>query len=433
MLIASYCGSIASAAEVETSPPAPEQANCFVESSSDTVEVSSMSALASALAAAPPGRNILIAPGTYAGGGALDFAGNGAEGNPIVIRPRDGLGTVTINSPRFQFGDTSSWIVMEKLYFAASRIVLRGDHNRIARCRFRNINVNSPIVTEQARDCRIDHCDFSDWQYDGAQGGCIAVRPEHFPNGAAARLLIDHCYFHDMTPDAGQNGNEIIQLFANTNHSGLEAPTLTVDRCLFSNINIPGEGEIVSIKLGGVAVRGCTFVNCPGMYLPMRTSANCEIRSCWFEGPLRSDPLMVRGPNNLVIGNRFIGGLNLGVWAGNASWADILSGAAGIGSYAPATESRIIGNRLGSGHILVGTYWGSDTNPGVSLPADSNLLEENTRDSGGSAGSLISSIHGFSPAQTNTTVNSTTSAPYTPAVKLTSNNVGLEAPDPLCV
>ena len=157
----SFRGSSASAAGSETLPPASERSDCVVASGADTVVVSSMAALEMAVAAAPAGRQILVAPGTY-GVSTISLHGNGAEDKPIVIRPQNGLGTVTINEPRWTFSDNSSWLVVEEFYFGGSRIVLQGDHNRISRCRFRNINVSASIVTHAARDCRIDHCDFSD-------------------------------------------------------------------------------------------------------------------------------------------------------------------------------------------------------------------------------------------------------------------------------
>jgi Chondroitinase B len=105
MLIASYGETIAAAAQAV--PPASKQANCFVESGADRAVGSSMSTLATAVNAAPPGRNILIAPGTYSGG-TRTFTRNGAEGSPIVIRPQNGLGTVTINGGTWTLANTSS-------------------------------------------------------------------------------------------------------------------------------------------------------------------------------------------------------------------------------------------------------------------------------------------------------------------------------------
>jgi Chondroitinase B len=112
-----------------------------------------MAALQTAVNAAPPGREILIAPGTYSGG-TLTFNRDGTEANPIVIRPQSGFGTVTINNAAWTIADTASRLVFEKLFFEAGRVTLRADHNRISRCRFRNSGAEM-VGMETGRDCRI--------------------------------------------------------------------------------------------------------------------------------------------------------------------------------------------------------------------------------------------------------------------------------------
>jgi hypothetical protein len=193
---------------------------------------------------------------------------------------------------------------------------------------------------------------------------------------------------------------------------------------------MPGTGEIMVVKIGGWKVRFCTFLDVPSDYLQFRGPGNCEFRSNWFENAREVHGF---GPNQLLIGNRFIGSVDFWAPVGNASFADIMADFANLGArYAPATGSRYIGNRFGSGNLRVGDYWGVDTNPGADLPASNNLLEANTRDSGGNAHVLLASRYGVSPAQTNTTINATTGEPFVAAVKLTSSDVGLLADDPLC-
>jgi hypothetical protein len=162
------------------------------------------------------------------------------------------------------------------------------------------------------------------------------------------------------------------------------------------------------------------------MYLSLRNTRFTEIRSCWFDPSMHCDCLQVWGRDHLIIGNRFVGALNMRVGAGNTEFPPF------GGGYSRAEDCLIVGNRMDSGQIQVGDYWNSDTNPPVSLPANNNVLEANTRDAGGAAAQLLTTVHTLTAAQTNTTVNSTTAEPYTPAVKLTSANVGLNAPDPLC-
>jgi Chondroitinase B len=415
----------------ESSPPMAARVSCLGEGDADTVVVSSATALESAVNAAPPGRNILIAPGPYSGG-TLTFNRDGTEANPIIIRPQSGLGTVTINDADWKLANTSSWLVIEEIYFEGSRVLMCGDHNRVSRCRFRNINriaiqVNDRNDANQgARNCRIDHCDFSDMTADTT---IIHLRTNHFGTGAASTLLIDYNYIHDIS-DLGLGGSQAtLNSFATFPTLDLAPGTNMIwDHNLVENVRLGGNSELLVTKIGGMVIRYSTFANCSGEYLQPRAAAFMEWRSNWIEN-ISSTALHLWGPDNLAIGNRFVGAVDLWVPAGNGNFADVKSGVAPIDTYAPATNNRVIGNRMGSGHILVGTYWSKGT---PSVPANNNLLEANTRDSGGNAHALLTEHNGVSPVQTNTTVNATTSEPFTPAVKLTASDVGLNAADPSC-
>jgi hypothetical protein len=221
-----------------------------------------------------------------------------------------------------------------------------------------------------------------------------------------------------------------INMFLSQPTMDLSGDNVVLDHCLFQNVVWSGTSEIFVVKMGGYKIRFCTFLDVPSDYLQFRGPGNCEIRSCWFEN---AREIHCFGPNHLVIGNRFTGGINCWATVGNASFADIMADFGNLGArYAPTTDSRFIGNRFGSGNLRVGDYWNIDTNPGASVPASNNLLEANTRDSGGNAHVLLASRYAVSPAQINTTINATTAEPYVPAVKLSAADVGLNAPDPLC-
>jgi hypothetical protein len=410
------------------------QSNCFVESGANAQVVNSMTALANAVNSAPAGRQILIQPGTYTGG-AITFNRDGIEDNPIVIRPQGALGSVTIDMARWTLANTSSWLVFSELYLTRSRIQMMGDHNRVSRCRFRNINIDSFLIgnpdasAQGARDCRIDHCDFADLQ--GTTSSPIQLRANGVLSGSTRRVLIDYCYFHDLNPTSTTSGGREWIATSVANVTIPRGQTMTIDHCFFSNIHIPGENESFTIKQHGWIVRFCTFINV-GEELTFRTTNDTEVRSCWFENtPTRT--IRCFGENHLIIGNRVVGAGDFIIACGNATMAEILSGAEPIDSYARTRNCRIIGNTMGSGRIIVGGYNQSQTpgNP-IEYPALNNILQANTRTSGPPAHTLVNTILGFSPAQTGTTVSGTTSASFVRAVRLTSANVGLNAPDPLC-
>ena len=394
--------------------PVVGNANCFVIGTGGVV--ASMAALQNAVNAAAPGDNILIAPGAY-DGGALTFNRDGTEANPIVVRPQNGLGTVTINDNGWTISDTASWLVFDRLHFTRGQILLFGDHNRISRGRFRA----AAIRLETARDCRIDHCEFSD---DGASSRTpIDLRgAATFASGARARILIDYCHFHDIAITS-----QVIDQFGDADRTANDMETgesATIDHCLFENID--NNGEFIVNKCGGMVWSFNTFDGVNG-YFQFRSGAHCVVRSCWWENT--EDPHFW-SEDNLVIGNRFIGTLNAWVPCGNGSWEGQQDGSLPTNRYEPATNSRFIGNRFGSGHLQLGKYWNNFDPADTFLPANNNLLEANTRDSGGNAHEFITVP--LNPGHTNTTINATTAEPFVPAVKLTATDVGLNAPDPLC-
>jgi Concanavalin A-like lectin/glucanases superfamily/Bacterial Ig domain/Chondroitinase B len=396
-------------------------ANCFVESGADTIVVSSMAALQATVNAAPPGRQILIAPGSYSGG-TLTFDRDGTQANPIVIRPQNGLGTVTINGADWTFAVTSSRLVMSKLHLNNSIIRFAGTHNRITRCRLRNSRIrmaDGPLL-----DCRIDHLDCSE------DGTPIDLRGAgKFGTGAAARLLVDHCYFHDIPGTTTQ----IWDGFGDTAVPalGLAVPngeSVTFDTCLIENSG--HNGEFVINKISGMNFLSCTFVNCNGEF-ELRSAFYGDIISCWFENI--DGGIKPWGPQHKIHGNRFIGGMNLWCPIGNAEYQWMIDNGPQA-RYANCTDSTFIGNRLDTGHITVGNFWSGAANPPVEFPADNCLIEENTRDAGSPVVTFQNgnANNPLNPGWTNITVNPTTSISYTPAVKLTSSDVGLNAPDPFC-
>lgn len=397
---------------------------CYAEGDSDIVEVNSMAALAAAINAAPPGRNILIAPGTYTGG-TYTFNPSGIENNPVVVRPRDGIGTVTINSPVWTL--SGSRFVLSALYFNNPRISLDNgaSFNRITRCRFRQIN-GLAVTIYAATDTRIDHCDASDYLSNNNLKAFVRFWHTQVGNGTLQRVLIDHCYVHDIRPAQGVNGSEPVGLQASSGGALFKAPGITIDHCLFKNVTVPNEGELLGLKCGGWKIQYCTFEDNNDMYLNMpRQGFDMECRSCWFEGG-KNPTLQVRSDNPKVIGNRFVGSQNLEISAGNYTWDDIIAlGKPPSIAYSVARDARVIGNVLDTGTIRVGDFW---SNLEATKPVTGCVLEANIR-----SGAPATTSNGVVfIAQTGTTISPTAGEEYTPAVKLAPADVGLLAADPKC-
>ena len=407
-------------------PPPSGLAMCFVESGADTVVVGSAAALASAVNNAPPGRHILVAPGTYAGGTQTLHA-NGTATHPVVVRPQQGPGTVTFNDATWNI--TGDRLILSKLYFNNAGLEPRDGaaFTRITRCRFRDIG-RVCVRLFAATDTRIDHCDFSDFRSSTSQKGCCQMRHTQIGDGSCKRVLFDCNYVHDSMPGTGANGSEPIGASSSSGGAYNSNPELIVDHCLFTNFRIPSEGEIIGAKFVGAKVRFCTFLDVPSMYFNCpRNGHDWEVRSCWFEGG-RNPTLQVMSDNGLIIGNRFFGGENLALFAGTRTRTETLAqGSQGGGNYDTCRGARVIGNVLGTGQIQVGSYWNNET---PTVRAQSNLLAANIRNGGAATtGNGVNLIF-----ETGTTVQSAVPAgfDFIPAVKLTPADVGLEAPDPMC-
>jgi hypothetical protein len=425
--------------------------NCYNESAADVVEIGTGSgdigvALAAAILNAPAGRNILILPGTYTGG-VQTFRASGTAAAKVIVRPKPDplvgdIGIVTVNNANWTLADgvgsegVCKHLVISKIYFNQSRVVLAGDNNRVARCRFRTISGTALQVGDNNgrhfRNCRISNCDFSEFTNGLSQHNPINVR-NLFGQGNARNLLIDRCYFHDVNVE-GINGTEIIGTYANV--PGLQNPvrgeTVTITHCLFSDwilrkpASAGGEGELITIKSAGWVVKFCTFLN-TNLEVTFRTTRDTELRSCWFEG---GDNIRVMGDDNLVIGNKVVGPDIMYIRAGNATTQEAiaLSEPDGIGVYARCARNLVVGNVMDTGRIEVGFY----PDAGIRQSAIDNVLEANSRLAGEPHYILHTTQFGFTPAQERTTIRTTTSHPYEAPVKLLPSQVGLMVPDQYC-
>lgn len=399
-------------------PPKPEpvrNANCFDYTTGDTIEVNSMSKLAAAVGSAPTsGRQILIAPGSYPGG-SLNLARQPGSG-PVVIRPRDGIGSVTITGG--QWALRSNRLVISGLLLDNPKIVVFGEKQRITRCQIRNISTHAIQVID-AIDTRVDHCDVSVYTSDANQKGFVRCNATATKNGTLRHVLVDYNYCHDLTHTVGANGQDFIG-YSGAAHKVFAG--LVVANNLFENISLPGDGELVGTKVSGIKFQyntvlrlGQAYVNCP------RHGAKFELRSNWFEAARA----YLLGDDGIAIGNRFVGSLDLLVCAGDYYQPTTDQLPTG---YAAARRWRIVGNTLDSGYIRVGASDRAMGGPDVKV-ANTNIAltgaGKNTRLAGGNPYQLVTNWH------TATTFNTDNEA-FVPAVKLTPTDVGMSAADPLC-
>ena len=393
-------------ANVQNVGELPSNAVCYVLTGS-TTQVSSLTALETAITNASPGDRIQVQAGTYSSG-TTNINNNGTESNPIVIEPQGAIGSVTFTGVTFSWNTTSSRIVFRGSNHNGGRHNMRGSHNRIDLCQFRQIR--EAIWVLGAINSRVSRCDFADFVNAIVTNRCIYFDPNFLVSGATANFLIDWNYIHDINPTATGSGNqshEMITSFSQLETFDLPIPTVIVDHNRFQNISTPNESELISMKWGGGIWRFNTHINLSER-VTFRRCASWEVRSNWFDAC--SIPMETYGPNHLVIANRFGSGTNgtVRINMGN-TFPDDNSGYI-------TCEALQFRNNVG------GTYlWGFNNGHGAN---DTPMINCNHF---GNTGHLQ-----LQPGGHTGTTNVNPGLAFTPAVELLATQVGRNAADPLC-
>ena len=347
---------------------------------------------------------------------------------------------MTINDASWTLAGGSSRLVISKLYFVRSNININGSHNRVTRCRFREIDTKA-ISVQAATDTRIDHNDFSGYVAEAVvRKHCIQLVGGAIQNGTLRRVLIDYNYIHDFPPPDVPLSQATDSAFITNDHNGpwnIDCGRIE-DHNLYLNAHAR-TGEFINVKHSNAKVRYCTFINTHA-YLQQRDGGGWEIRSCWFENMGTGAPLKCAdvwasnaGPA-LVIGNRVV---NQDIWI--MAGGNNPNGPDGHSTNPTpsnrAREVQVIGNIART--IFMGGWWSSSI---PEYPALNCNLWNNT---GTRVNSFEVGTTTLNPA-TNTFANLpknpsvTPWYDYTPAVKIptptltTSDQVGMFAPDPLC-
>ncbi len=253
-----------------------------------TVNVSSSSALNTAVAGAQPGDCIVLANGNYS---AFTITADGTSSLPITISAAN-RGSATINSGILRLNG-ANWVVLDGLKITSSGgtttldgesrqviVSIAGSNNcRLTRLTFRPTGHAAKtafvMLNGNSTNNRIDHSDFGPNTVDGVHYVWPAgnktipgVTPPsdrtdwanyHSPvNPNIARgTMIDHNYFHDMA-----SGTAECMVLGGLGVTGDYQDTNTVvENNLFTNCD--GDPEIISIKSSSNIVR----------YNTIRTSA----------------------------------------------------------------------------------------------------------------------------------------------------------------
>ncbi len=362
-----------------------------------TVNVSTATELAAALADARPGDHIVLADGSYGGGGfATAAAGTAAE--PIVIRANSKLAArltseLVIGHP---------WYLLWGLDFDGARLAVEpaAADLVVRRCRSRNYNVYQGIWCRvKAPRVRFEKCDLSS---PASRGISLDL------GAGGTALTVSRCHFHDWGPgNTNDQTFEPLQLGFGVGDTDRDAAT-RIEYCLFENINLGNnEPETVSIKSRNVTVYGCHLKD--ARYIKCRIGRAARIEACTVEAVSKSGGIELYGPDNRVLGcNLAGGGATVRVGAGTVDGDSPPAGWVNA-DYPSSKRVKLVG--VSSPVFVIGFAF----NSGIDRPATDTRLENCT-------GTVQLRT------ETGTVQTPTESESYDPPLTLTAAEVGPDAP-----
>lgn len=276
--------------------------------SSTNYYVKSPSEITSAMATAQPGDTLIMANGVWTDDRII-FKGNGADGNPIVLRAET-PGFVILNGTS-NLRISGSYLVVDGLRFVngyspSGAVIefhsgLSAHYCRLANCAIvdynpSNKNTDYKWVSLYGTHNRIDHCYFEGKNHAGTT--LVVWFPDH-PH----YHLIDHNYF-GYRPALGENGGETIRI--GTSDWSMEDSYSIVEFNYFERCN--GEIEIISSKSCENIYRYNTFFECEGA-LTLRHGNRCTVEGNFFFGNRNGESGGVRviGEDHKVFNNYFSG------------------------------------------------------------------------------------------------------------------------------
>lgn len=270
--------------------------------------VTSPSEITTAMNTAQPGDTLIMVNGVWTDDRII-FKGDGADGNPIVLRAET-PGYVILNVTS-NLRISGSYLIVDGLRFvngySPSGGVIEFRSGGSARhCRLTNcaiVDYNPPNrstdykwISLYGTHNRVDHCYFAGKNHAGTT--LVVWFPEH-PH----YHLIDHNYF-GYRPPLGENGGETIRV--GTSDWSMEDSYTTVESNYFERCN--GEIEIISSKSCENIYRYNTFYECEGA-LTLRHGNRCTVGGNFFLGNRNGEAGGVRviGEDHKIFNNYFSG------------------------------------------------------------------------------------------------------------------------------
>jgi poly(beta-D-mannuronate) lyase len=271
-------------------------ASCILHSAlANTITVSSIAELQSAIEKAKPGDNIIVNDGVYTTTSDVNISCVGTKEHPITITAQDFAKAEITGSGGFVLVSPAAYVIIRDFKFthAASRAK---SSSGSAFCRWTNNIFETPgdgeDLTIAGNDNEVDHNTF---QNKDAMGRFLAIRGTG--SQIAERLWIHHNYFKSHKDQGGKNGAEAFQ-FGLSGFS-LSSSNSIVEYNLFEDC--AGENELISVKASAVTLRYNTIRNCPAQFT-LRHGNKCQVYGNYF---YNTPGLRIFGDDHIVYSNYF--------------------------------------------------------------------------------------------------------------------------------
>jgi hypothetical protein len=265
-----------------------------VRLSAATINVSSLSALQTAINNAVPGDIIILANGVYTASTDITISKQGTAALPITIAAQTIGGVEVKGTAGFSLVSPAKYIIIRGFKFThnASQATMASGTSF---CRWTCNVFQTPGEGENllinGNDQEVDHNTF---QHKNALGRFIAVRGSG--SQIAQRLHIHHNYFLDQQPQTG-NGAETVQF--GLSGLSLSSSNSIVEYNLFEDC--AGENEMISIKSSAVTIRYNTIRNCPAQFT-LRHGNHCTVYGNYF---INTPGIRIFGDDHNIFSNHF--------------------------------------------------------------------------------------------------------------------------------
>jgi len=282
-----------------------------------TVNVSSLSALQTAINNAAAGDIIILANGVYTASTDISISKQGTATAPITIQAQT-IGGVEINGTAgINIVSPAKYIIIKgfKFTFNASQATMASGTSF---CRWTRNIFQTPGEGEDLLLNGNDHeVDYNTFQHKDALGRFIAVRGSG--SQIAQRLHIHHNYFLDQQPQSG-NGAETLQ-FGLSGYS-LSSSNSIVEYNLFEQC--AGENELISVKSSAVTVRYNTIRDCVAQFTLRHGNHNVVYGNYFINTP----GIRIFGDDHIIFSNHFENcdpAINIGNGDGEVADGDALT------------------------------------------------------------------------------------------------------------